>query len=186
MTATTVPQLFAPPSPRELEKATAIIAEVYGRDIAKAVGDTKATGELAAVLLKDACETQDFPAGRQMLLARALTLATAAGRADVALQALDETFLLRGVKLSDADIARRRLEILSKASGDSVAFAFRSAQSCLEDALADDNFDLAARYLEVAESLARDLKSVALLTQARRLGEEINRARAIYEPYRPF
>lgn len=184
--ATTAPLAFAPPSQRELEKASALIAEVYGRDIANAVGDPKATGDLAAVLLHDACETHDFPAGRQLLLARAQTLATAAGRADIALQALDETLLLRGLRLADADVSRRRIEILSKATGDSVPLAFRSAQSFLEDALADDNFDLAARYLEIAEALARDLKSVALLTQARRLGDEINRARNLYEPYRPF
>ncbi len=179
----------AAPSAQDLKKANALIAELYGDDIAKAGKDSKALASLANQLAQDARETTDYPAGRLMLFERAKELAIAAGDVAVAVQALDETLPLRGVRLNSPEAIRLKVDILSTVKNGEAAsrqFVVDAALALLDDAVALDDYASATKLLDAAETGARELKNLSVLTLVRRRNEDVHRAKAAFGRYQPF
>ena len=83
------------PKKAALDKATALIGELYREDLIQATRGNYARLKLAQAFLIEARETTDDPAGKYVLLREAWLLAGQAGDAAIALQALEDSFPLK-------------------------------------------------------------------------------------------
>src|SRR5437773_7810418 len=72
------------------QKAIKLINELYKDEIDKAAKDVAAKGRLAGTFLQEARDTNDYSAGRYVLLDLAGLYASEAGDAPTALQAVEE------------------------------------------------------------------------------------------------
>src|SRR5438105_6756407 len=114
-----------------------------------------AKARLAVTFLQEGRDTADDPAGRYVLYQHALGLASQAGDAPTALQAIEEMALEYGVPA--AEVVQMKIKALATASTslstpDAYQTVIDGAQVLLEDALSADDFPAARRLLAIAET----------------------------------
>lgn len=170
-------------------KAEALIQELFKDDLAKAQKDPAAKARLAMTFLQEGKDTNDDPAGRYVLYRHALTLASEAGDAPTALQAIEEMALEYG--LPAAQVFRTKIDALLTASKavstpDAYHTVMDAALVLLEDALAADDFPAAQTLITTAENAGRKLKNVALVASIRKRGEDVSRLQKEYAAWEPY
>jgi WD40 repeat protein len=171
------------PSKAEQDKALALIHELYGSQYKTAGKDVTEKVKLAGVLLQEARDTRDYPAGRFMLLREALTLASQAGDAGIALQAIEELGL--SFQYQRGKLLPMKVQVLTTASeatgsDESHHGVLDAALLLLDEALADDDFDTAGTILKAAIASAKKLRSVAILTSVKKRDEDVQRLQQDY------
>jgi hypothetical protein len=177
------------PTPEAKSKAESLIQELYKEDFAKAQKDPASKVRLAITLLKEGKDTADDPAGRYVLYQHALNLATQAGDAPTALQAIEE--IAMEYSLPTAEVIQMKIKALTVASKsvstpDAYQNVVDSALLMLDDALAADEFPAAHELLITAENVGRKLKNVALVASIRKRGEEVARLENEFARWRPY
>ena len=177
------------PTSQAQAKADALIQELYKDDLAKAQADPAAKIRLAVTLLQEGKDTADDSAGRYVLYQHALKLASQAGDAPTALQAIDE--IAMEYRVPAADVFRLKIKALAAASAtagtpDAYQTVVDGALVLLDDALAADDFPAAQQLVTSAEGAGRKLKNVALVASIRKRGEEITRLQKEFAHWQPF
>lgn len=166
-------------------RAQELIRDVYGKEY-----DTAKTSaqriELARKLLDQATDSRQDPASHFVLLRVAKNVAVLAGDAETAIEALD-----RIVDTYDVDPMEMRLDCLQAAARAAKLSSHhgviaQKAFSSLEEALAEDDFEAAGQFAEIAQESAKRARDYTLLKQviARMKGvEEIQKAHAEYQKF---
>jgi hypothetical protein len=177
------------PTPQAQARAEALVQELFKDEFAKAQKNPTAKARLALTLLQEGKDTADDPAGRYVLYRHALALASEAGDAPTALQAIEEIALEYG--LPAAETFQSKIKALTAASmsvstPDAYQTVVDSALVLLEDALGADDFPAARQLLATAENAGRKLKSVSLVASIRRRGEDIARLEKEFARWQPF
>jgi hypothetical protein len=145
------PSRSAPPDGPALARAEKQVRDVFGDDLAK----RKPAEIMAATtkLLQQGRETRD-PAARYVMLREASQHAALAGNAPAALGAIDE--LARDYAIPALDMKAAAMEAAAKAPGVSAnRLLVESILSVIDDAIAADRYEHAARLLKAAENVAR-------------------------------
>jgi hypothetical protein len=177
------------PSPQAQAKAEALIQELFKEDIAKAQADRAARLRLAVTFLQEGKDTADDSAGRYVLYRHALRLASEAGDAPTALQAIEE--IAQEYGLPAPEVFTMKIKALTTASNsvstpDAYQTVVDSSLVLLEDALAADNFPAARQILTTAENAAIKLKNVPLVSSIRKRGEDLTRLQKDFTRWQPF
>jgi WD40 repeat protein len=177
------------PQDKDLQRATALVNELYRDEIAKAEKDSAAGLKLAQALLLEARSTNDDPAGKYVLLNQSSNLAGKAGDASTALEALEELGL--SFEVPAATLRQRKTQALTAASQANAApevyqGVVDAAQALLDDAVTDDDFDSALALAQAAENAAKKLKSVALVSSIRKRLDAVKASQAEYAQVKPF
>jgi hypothetical protein len=180
---------LAIPDRTALDKAEALVRELYQEQYDKAKKDAVARAQLAALLLQEGKETNDYPAGRFVLFREARELAAQAGDAPIALQAIDELASDFGIQAAAA--FQMKIKALTAASAAVAApHAYQTivdtALVLMEDALAADDYEAALNLTATAENAARKLKIVALVSNIRKRGEEVTALQKEFARWKPF
>jgi hypothetical protein len=177
------------PANTDLDRATALVTELYGDDFARAKAEPAARLKLAQVLLLEAKATADDAAGRYILLRHAADLAAEAGDPATALEALEQMSL--NFELPAAAMLTWKTQALQKAAQataapDAYQGIVDSALALVEEAVAVDDFDMALALGLAAESAAKKLKSVPLVSSVRRRLDAVKTLQAEYAHVKPF
>jgi hypothetical protein len=163
-------------------RAQKLVRDVYGKEY-DAAETSKEKTELAEKLLDQATKSKGDPAGHFVLLRVAKDVSVLAGDAKTALEAVD-----RIVATYDVDAIATRLDCVkrlaaaAKLSSQYGALA-EQAESLIDVALADDDFETASQFGEIAQELARRARNYSLLKEivARiKRCEELQQAHAEY------
>lgn len=176
-------------APEKLQKAEALIRDLYAPEFARAVKDEAAQRSLALLLLQEARDTRDYPAGRLRLFQFAMELAATAGDAGTTLQAIDEMGLAFGVPPAQTfPMKVQALVLAGKGAQDRPALQgiVEGAQALVEEAIFEDDFAAARRLLEVADQAGRRLRSVPLVSSLRRRQEEVQRLERAFARWKPY
>jgi hypothetical protein len=173
------------PVPTQAAQARArkLIDELYGEDYARAAKDLGVMAGLARTLLLEGRETTDYPAGRYVLYREARDLAAKAGDAPTALQAVEEMardFLLRPTDVLRAKVAALDLASKSPALSEGHQSVVDASLLMLDDALAADDYDIAADLVKTAEAAGRKLKAVSLVRAIHRRAQEVRRLQSAF------
>ncbi len=177
------------PSPAAQKKAEALVREVYEAEFAKAQTDNNARRRLAATLLQEGRLTDDNLAGKYVLFRDARDLAALSGDVTTALQAIEELSLHFAVQPAEAFAMKTRiLRLASKAaaSKENYQFVLDTALLLLEDALNDDDYEVARELGVTARAAAVKLRSVALVTGVDKRQKEVERLQKAFAPLKPF
>jgi hypothetical protein len=153
------------PTPHELPdaqaqaKAEKTIKEVFKAEYAK----KKAVDQidLAQKLLAQGKETNDDPAAKFVLFREARDLASRAGDVDLAMHAVDQ--LVRHYRVRPLDMKIAAFEQLDKAvlTATAARSVFEGAMACVEESLPLDDYDLAIKFLKIAQSAGGKTKVAA-------------------------
>jgi hypothetical protein len=160
---------------RALEQIKEVFADEYGRA-------TTATQKqaLALALFNQAAQTEKDAAARFVLLGQSQELALAAGDADTALKAVDETG-----KHFQIDLLAEKVQLFKTAgraaTPSSAGELVKAIIPHMDDALAADRFDLARELLRVAISLARSKRDAALNRDLAQRTGKINEQEKLWE-----
>lgn len=178
-----------PPPPAAQAKVEKLIEELYGKEIAKAKQDTASRAQLALVFLQEARDTRDDLAARYVLLREARDLASSAGEAPVALQAVDE--LAQDFTIPAALLLKMRIAVLGKAAASAATpeaqhTIIDACLAALQDAVAADEYETALQFLANADAAARKLKNVPLVSTLRKRQQEIVAAQKEFAHWKPF
>jgi hypothetical protein len=170
-------------------KVKTLLAELYGKDYARAEKDAAARAQLAVTLLQEARETRDDLAARYLLFAEAAHLAAAAGDAGIALAAIDD--LAHDFAVVPAEALRMKIHALTAASkavagADAYHNVIDSALILILEAAGADDYESALRLIETADAAARKLKNVPLVAGIRKRRDEILQAQKVYARWKPF
>ena len=165
------------PSAKDQEKADALIKELYKDELAKAdAKDLAANQILARTFLMEAQKTDDYPAGRYVLLDKAIVRALQVADFDTAVDAIDEMaqhFVLppTGVfdKKIEALLAASKLAATPAAYQGMVGYALQY----VDQAVDEDDFPSALKLIAAAENAARKLRSVPQVTLVRKKEQEV-------------
>lgn len=167
------------PDAAALEKAEATIKGISKAEYASR--DPKARAAFASKLLQTGLDTKNDVAARYVLFRETATIAARAGDIDTCTRAIAETaasfdideLVTRGQTLATAASAARDPNALKP-----VIDAFLTLA---DDAIAIDNYDVAARAASAAERYARKARNAALLADARAKLKDITTLRAPHE-----
>lgn len=178
-----------PPSSLAQARVEKLLDELYGKEIAKAKADPAARSQLAVIYLQEARDTRDDVAARYVLLREARELASAAGDAPVALQAIDE--LAQEFAVPAAQVLKMRIEVLGKAAQSASTpeaqhVIIDSCLAWLQDALAADEYKTALQLLANADAAARKLKNVPLVASLRKRQQEVLGAQKEFTQWKSF
>ncbi len=173
----------APPSAEALQKAEKTVKDLFKAEYAK----TKTADRvmLATKLIEEADGTTDDPAAKFVLLREARDLAAKAGDAALAFRAVDALAAAFDVKV--AAMKADALEVLAKgaikmATAREIADA---ALAALDEAVASDDYDSAARIAKVAGTAAgRAGTAVANTVKAR--AKHVETAQKEFTRVKPF
>jgi hypothetical protein len=169
------------PVPKTEAQAAAekLVKEVFKDDYAK----TKAADRLALVqkLLQQAEESKDDPAARYVLFREAIDLATKAGDLNQAFTAADELakeFAVSGASLKAAAIDKAASEVAAGADAKNLV---ETLLPIIDEAVAADDYESAARIAKAAETAAKKAKTVALVTQVSSRAKDLDKLKANFE-----
>ncbi len=160
------------PTPQEEAKAEALITEIYQDEIAKAAKDPALLARLAQVFLQEGRDTGDYPAGRYRLFQAARDLASMAGDAPTALQAVEE--LGAEFALAPAQVLAMKIHALKTAAmvtdrtPDTYRQVLQTAEALVEDLNDRHDYGSALEVLKAAEFAGKRLKSLALVGSIRK------------------
>ncbi|MBI3409675.1 MAG: WD40 repeat domain-containing protein [Planctomycetes bacterium] len=177
------------PSKDAVAKAEALIGELYKDELNKAQKDPRTRGALALTFLQEARDTNDDPAGRYVLLQKALALASQAGDGPAALQAIEELAIHYTMPVRDVFAMKiKALAIASNAaaSADAYQTVVDSALLLLEDSLAIDDFPSSLELTRTAENAAKKLRNVALVSAIRKRHEDVLTLQKHFAHWQPF
>jgi tricorn protease-like protein len=183
------PKRHAVPDAKALDKATALVGELFRDDLIKATREREVKQRLAQTFLAEGRETNDDPAGKYVLLRESAALAAQAGDAATALQALDELAASFAVKDAEMFAARvTALQTAAKNAKETEAFQaiVGAAVALLEEAVGNDDYDAALSLGAVADAAAKKLKNVALVSGIRKRNDEVKSLKADYAKVEPF
>jgi WD40 repeat protein len=183
------PKKHPVPKKEAIDKATALVGELYRDDLIKALNDRAVRVSLAGTFLNEARDTHDDPAARYVLLREAAQLAANAGDASVALLALDELetayALPEGESLSLKILALQNAGKVA-ATPDANQVVVDAAMALMEEAVAIDQYDTALKLGTLAEGAAKKLKNVNLVSRLRKRNDEIKAQQGDYAKVKPF
>lgn len=168
------------PAAPEVEKAEALVRDVYKGDLAAADTPSKQL-DLARRLVDEAAKTDDDPAARFALLKMAQQTAVEAGDAALLVQCIDEA-----ARHFDFDARAARQSALMKAAGNprNSAVARSLAEACqglLDQAVKADDFELAMDYGRAAYAAAGGAKDPAFVAEIVARGRQVVALRAEHE-----
>jgi hypothetical protein len=183
------PKKQAIPSKEAIERANALVGELYRDDLIKAFRERDIRVRLASTFLSEARDTNDDPAARYVLLREASLLAAGGGDPGVALLALDE--LDTGYALPEGEGLALKLQALQNASKmltspEANQVVADAAMALMEEAASLDQFDTALKLGSLAENAAKKLKSVNLVSRLRKRNDEIKSQQGEYAMVKPF
>jgi len=183
------PKKLPVPQTKDIERATALVGELYREDSAKVKSDRDAALKLAQTFLLEARETTDDPAGKFVLLGQSSGLAAHAGDAATALVALEELAL--GFEVPAAKLLTWKTQALRTAGEASVTpeayqVVVDAALALLEETVAADDFDNALALGLAAENAAKKLKSVTLVSSVRKRLDAVKALETEYAQVKPF
>jgi hypothetical protein len=173
------------PKPAAPDEAALADADKEIKDVHKAEFAKKKPADvlaLAAKLLQEGIDTKDKPAVRFALLREARDLAARIGDFPLALRAIDET-----ANRFDVDAQEMKLKAVeagARAAGAPLANV-RVAEAALplaEEAEDADDFDLADRYLKIAQAAGRATNIGALISSLHERATEMEALHKAYEP----
>jgi len=174
------PEQKPKPVPKEAELAAAdkVIKDLFKDEYAR----TKPADKLALAkkLLEQARETRDDPAARYVLFREAIDLATLAGDLNQAFEAAGELameYVVNGISVKAAAIDKAAAGV---AAGDAKALV-DIILPVIDEAVAADDYEAAARIVQAAETAAKKSKNLALVAQVRSRGKDIDEAKASFE-----
>jgi hypothetical protein len=167
------------PEAASQEKAEKLIKELFKDEYARKTPRGRLS--LAAKLVEEARETKDDPAARFVLMREARDLAAQAGDSSEAIKAVEmmaKEFTINGVAMKTTT-----LETVEKVVGSRprCMAVVEAVLSVVEEALAADDFQSAAKLLKVGESAARKSKSVPLITSILARSKELESLRKEHE-----
>lgn len=182
---------LTPPSSEEQKTAERGIRKVLGKQFA-AARTPEQHSMLAEALLKAGIETPEKSATRYVLLQLAAERAAAAGNLSIAARAIDEIG-----RDYDADIMAMKADALAEAVGSTrtarqpsayLKETIRIAMSLIDEAVVDDNYQMASRLSELVTASARRAKNLPLVRvlairkrELQRLDQEFVSAREAHE-----
>lgn len=177
------------PTQAAQQKALKLIHELYKEEIDKAAKDVAAKGRLAGTFLQEARDTNDYSAGRYVLLDLAGLYASEAGDAPAALQAVEE--LHTHYQVPAAQINKARLDALkiastSAASPDAHQTVIDIALNLLEDTLAEDDYASSLLLVAAADNAAKKLRNVPLVASIRKKLDEAEKQEKEFARWKPF
>ncbi len=164
------------PKKEALDRAVMLIGELFRADLARAADDRGEGLKTAQTFLFVAKETNDDPAGKYVLLRESAALAASAGEAGLALQALEEMALSFDVPAAAMlTLKAKSLEIASRATASAAAYQgiVDAALALQDEALANDDFDNALPLGQTAETAAKKLKSVPMVSAVRKRNDAV-------------
>jgi hypothetical protein len=183
------PKKHPVPSREAIDKANALVGELYRNELIKALNDRATKVSLATTFLNEARDTNDDPAARYVLLREAALLAAGGGDASVALLALDE--LDTAYALPEGEGLSLKIQALQTAgkltsTPEANQVVVDAAIALVEDAVALDLYDTALKLGTLAEAAAKKLKNVNLVSRLRKRNDEIKAQQADYAKVKPF
>lgn len=148
------------PGQEALQKAEKSIKEIFKAEYAKKKAADQI--DLAKKLLAQSVETNDDLAAKFVLLREARDLASKAGDVELAIKAVDE--MSRRFAVSALENKQTALDLAEKSS---VAVPINKsvvehALDCVDLAVSDDNYDLAEKFLKIAQSAGAKSKMTGL------------------------
>ena len=152
----TPPQRLPVPDGDAQAKAAKEVADIYAKDI-KAANKSKEKAALAKQFVTVAAQTNDDPAGRYMLLEDARKMAIEAGAARMVCDAIDQMAKSYDVDRDALSLSSLDLTARTAASQDQSRELIRVALDRTDEALADNQFDLAMEFGEIARAAAAKL-----------------------------
>jgi hypothetical protein len=179
----------AVPQKDALDRAVLLVGELFREELAKAGGDTATRLKVAQTFLQEAKDTNDDPAGKYVLLRESAALAGQAGDAAVALQALEEMALSFDIPApAIRALKTQTLQSASQAVGtpESYQGLVEASLALLDDAVAMDDFEQALMLGATAETAAKKLKSVALVSAVRKRTEAVKELHGQFKAVKPF
>jgi hypothetical protein len=180
---------LAVPDKKQVERATALVGELYRSDLINATRDRETRLKLASTFLSEARDTNDDPAAKYVLLRESAALAALGGDAGLALLALDE--LTTAYSIADAEALALRITTLQTAAKmiqtqEAGQVVVEAALALMDEAVAADQYDNAVALGTLAEAAAKKLKSVPLVSRLRKRNEEVKALQADYAKVKPF
>lgn len=168
------------PAPADVEKAEALVRDVYKADLAAAIAPSKQQ-ELAAKFIEEGAATDDDPAARFALLKMAQQMAAEVGDAALIVKSLDEA-----AKHFEFDApAAKRAALMKAAEGPRTSAVARTfAEACLglmDQAVKAEQFDAAMDYGRAAYTAANSAKDPAFVAGIVARGRGVVALRAEYE-----
>jgi WD40 repeat protein len=182
------------PSVKQQKEADNLILELYVDQLFRARKSppsdfAAAHSDLARTFLNEAIKTDDYAAGRYVLLERAVDIALLGGDVNTAMQAVDEMakyFVLpvEGVKQKKVDILLRASE--APATSEFYQNLIDGAYQFYLEALDDDDYASAHQLIAAAENAAKKRRNVAQLSQIRKTADELKELEKKFARWRPF
>ncbi len=167
------------PGAASQEKAEKLIKELFKDEYARKSPREKLS--LAAKFLEQARETKDDIAARFVLMREALDLASQAGDPGETLKAVE--MMAKDYAINGLAVKTTALEKVEKVPGSRTRYKtlVETVLRVVDEALAADDFDSAAKLLKVGESAARKSKNVPLVASILARSKEVESLRKEHE-----
>ena len=168
------------PDDKAQTEAMTLIREVYKEEYGQATTAEKKT-ELAKKLIEKAGDTKDDPTNQFVLLRVARDMAAQAGDVDTAFQAVDEMAAEFSI-----DALEMNVQVLTKAASvikknDEQEQIVEEALTVINQAIAQDKYEVADRLGRLALLAAHKAKDAALVKRAKTRIKEIGEAAKAFE-----
>ncbi len=180
----TAPIISDPPDEAAQADAAKLIRDLFGAQI-DAAKTIIAKDELAKKLLQQGIDSKADPAGQFVLYKMARDLAIAVGDPAVALQSIDET--ARAFRIDSSTMRQETLAALAKTAINPIqsrALA-DAAWTALDEALADDNFDVAKLLATQGVAAAKRGKDIEMQRQWAARAKDLEELTAEFDAVRP-
>jgi predicted Zn finger-like uncharacterized protein len=175
------PEAKRKPVPKDTELAAAdkLVKDVFKDEYAKTGAADKVA--LAQKLVEQAKETKDDMAARYVLFRESIDLATQAGDLDQAFRSADE--LGKDFDLSSASLKADVIDkaATSVAAGEPAKALVDTLLPIINEAVAADDYEAAARITKAAEAAAKKAKTLALLSQVQNRAKDLDNLKASFE-----
>jgi DNA-binding beta-propeller fold protein YncE len=174
------------PDRAALETAQKLVERVFAEDLALAQKEPAAAVSLAGTLLSEARQVQDDPPLRYAALLLARDAAGQGGAINVALQAVEElvrNYKVKGLPLKAAGLAAAAKNASGKFANEAVAEA---ALSLIDEALFEDEFQIAQELADAAAAAAARTKVLKLVARVSRRVQDVEAARKEHDRIKPF
>ena len=157
------------------QEAREVINELFGSEYEKAKTSAQKLA-LAQKLLQEAARSKDDSAGYFVLLRVANDVAVQAGDVEVAFRAIEET--AKTFQVDTVELKTRSFLKAAKAArlGTQHRRTAKHAVSLIEEAMAEDNYQVAAQVADAAMAAARKSRQTSLAKQISELERKINEA----------
>jgi len=175
-----------PPVPKRAESASKEkeVRELFKADFQNTRPEARQA--LAKKLLAAAAENISDPTARYVLLNEARNLAAQAGDLTLALQATDELSAAFGLKKGEErSTLAARLAAVPNRSPDFARALLELFTTLADDAEAADDYDAAARYMNMATGLAKKLTDQAVATRLAARAKELALLKGLYLKAKP-